>query len=1140
MQFKATACYFRRLPEAPPKLLLYMRITALVLLATAMQVSANGFGQSISLSKRKISLERLFTEVNRQTGFNFIYNDALLKKTRPFSIHVSNLSLRETLELVLNKHGLSYKIVDKTIILRPAGIVNQPTEEKDPFELVAVPVKGTVTDAAGVPLEGVTILQKGKSSGTTTDENGNFSLEVDENSTIEISYVGYEKQSIKVGKINSFNITLEKLPNDLGEVIVVGYGTTTRAKNVTSVTTIKSDKIQNLGATSVGEALAGRVPGLIVTASGGGIGKRPAVSIRGGGTPVFVIDDIISSEFQFQTLNINDIENISFLKDGPATAIYGVAAGNGVVLVTTKRGSKGKTSVNYNFGQDLSQPTYLPRKISSFELASLINKVDENEGNVGRYTPEDVQKYRDQSDPLNFPNNDWQELVLKNFAPTSRHNLSINGGSKQLQYYASLGYQNQGTLYQFNTNWMKRYNYRLSVTSEFEKIGLKATVAIYGGNEIRRDNQSAYGSGYFAVWSHIQNASPMERAFADLERTKYANKGDHPIVETDPRSGYNRDEDRDNNANVILNWTVPGVKGLSFRANGNFRQSQYNGRSWNATAPQYAIGSDIPTVANAPNLQNRASTGYNYVLQGFGEYSRTFGDHSISGLFGYEEAYSYNEGFSAGRNSYVFGIDQLFAGPQATATNTGSAREEVRNAWLGRIGYDFKEKYFLEGSFRNDGSDLFPAGKRRGFFPGAAIGWVISKENFMEKLDNLNILNYLKYRISYGSVGQIQRNGDGSPTIGYFAYIPGYSQGSGYVVNGVLQPTLNPPSIPSPDISWFDQRSFNTGFDFATLNNRLSGTFDYFYLRTTGYLASPSGQGYTDPLGTALPTRRSNGAFRRAGFDFSMKYNNSIGKLQYNIGANFTKFDQLWEINPNEDSATLKNPYTTSYHQLGFLQTAYRSTGLYQTSADIINNPRRRSSNLAPGDIIYQDSNGDGKIDGEDFRRIGKNGFPRTNFGFTADLKYGGWFMNMLWQGSGKRSIYLGDVIQSNYSTSIRYDFQTEDRWEAGKGNNADVQFPRMVSGSGVNGGHNAVTSDWWIINAGYVRLKALQIGYDFKKLLVNRFDFVQDFRVTLSGTNLLTFSEIKKYGLDPETGSNNNYDYPSQRVYSLNVNIGF
>lgn len=1137
MQFKATACYFRRLPDAPPKLLLYMRVTAMLLLVTALQVSANGFGQSISLSKRKISLERLFAEVNKQTGYNFIYNDALIKKARPFSIHVSNLPLKDALELVLSKQGLSYKMVDKTIILREAFNFALVNADKDPFELAPVPVKGTVKDANGAALPGVSIVQRGKTSGTTTDENGNFTLEVDENSTIEISIVGYEKQSIKIGKLTSFNITMEKLPNALDEVIVVGYGTTTRAKNVTSVSTIKADKIQNLGATSVGEALAGRIPGVIVTAAGGGPGKRPAVSIRGGGAPVYVIDDIISTEFQFQTLNINDIENISFLKDGPATAIYGVAAGNGIVLVTTKRGSKGKMSANYNLGQDYSEPTYLPRKINSYKLASLINDVYEAEGSSNRIPLEDVEKYRTQSDPLNFPDNDWQELTLRNFAPTSRHNLSINGGNKQTQYYASLGYQDQGTLFKFNTNWMKRYNYRLSVTNNFEKIGLKATVAIYGGSETRRYNNSSYGSGYYAVWGHIQNSDPRDRAYADLEKTKYANKGDHPIVEIDPRSGYQRDEDRDNNANVILNWEVPGIKGLSFRANGNFRQSQSYGRSWNATAPQYAIGSDVPAQSNMPNLQNRTSTGYNYVLQGFGEYARSFNDHTVSAMLGYEEAYGSYENFNAGRNGFIFGIDQLFAGPQATAVNNGSAREEVRNALLGRLVYDYKNKYFFEGSFRNDGSDLFPAGMRRGTFPGGALGWIVSNENFMDKLNQKNIINYLKLRVSYGSVGQIQRNGDGSPMIGYFAYIPGYLQGGGYVVNGVLQPTLNPPTIPSPDISWFDQRSFNTGFDFATLNNRLSGSLDYFYLRTTGFLATPSNQGYTDPLGTNLPTRLSNGAQRRAGFDFGLKYSNSVGKLQYNLGANFTRFDELWEINPNEDSSVLKNPYRTSYHQTAFYHSSLRTSGLYQNSADIINNPRRRASNLAPGDIMYQDTNGDGKIDSDDNRRNGKAHFPRTNFGFTADLKYGGWFMNMLWQGSGKRSQYLGNVFQSNYSPEIRYNFQTENRWTPGAGN---TQFPRMISGSGVNGGNNAELSDWWLIDAGYVRLKALQIGYDFKKLLVNRFDFVQDFRITLSGTNLLTFSKIKKFGLDPETGDNNNYDYPSQRVYSLNVNIGF
>lgn len=1123
------------------KISVFQMILAVVFVGIAMATPAKGqemLDSKVTLVLNNVSLENALSEIEKTAHVKFSYNSRMLNLNQKVSVSEKNESLSTILNKMLKPLSIRYVVVSKKIVLRKeigpkTGFLYENEESSKPQVLANVDwgVKGTVTDEKGEKLPGVSITIKGTTRGTTTNANGDYEISVaDGKGILVFSYIGYKPQEVLIDNRTTIKVALVTDTKALEEVIVVGYGTIKKEKNITSVSTLEAEKITNLGASSVGETLGGRIPGIIVTNSGGGPGKKPSISLRGGGTPVYVIDDIISTEFQFQTLGVNDIENISFLKDGPATAIYGVAAGNGLVLVTTKRGNNKKLSINYNFGQDLSQPTYLPRKISSYELVSLVNQVDVKEGNQGRYAESDVQKYRDQTDPLNFPNNDWQKLVLKEFAPQQHHNLSLNGGNEQIKYYASLGYLNQGTLYQFNTNWLKRYNYRLSLTGDFAKIGLKTSMTIYGVDETRRDNASGYGSGYFAVWSHIQNAPPTDKAYADLERTKYANKGDHPIVEIDPRSGYVRNQDRNLNALLNLDWKVPGVEGLSFRANGNLSQVQAFGKSWNITAPQYAIGSSTPASSNQPNLSVSTTTGYNYVLQGFGNYERKFGSHNVSAMFGYEEAYGYNENFSTGRNSYVFGIDQIFAGPQSTAINNGSSFENVRNGWLGRVRYDFKEKYLFEGSFRYDGSDLFPAGKRKGFFPGAALGWLISHENFMGSLMEKNIINLLKARISYGSVGQ-------NSGVSSFAYVPGYSTGSGYVVGGVLQPSLNAPSIPSPDISWYDQQSFNTGFDFATLGNKLSGSLDYFYLRTTGYLASPSGVGYTDPLGTALPTRKSNGAFRRAGFDFTVKYNNNIGKLKYTLGSNFVKFDQLWEVNPNEDSTTLKNPNTTSYHQIGFLQTAYLSAGLYQNSTDIMNSPRRMASIVAPGDIIYRDVNGDGKIDGDDFRRVGKSAFPRVTYGFTADLTYGGWFMNMLWQGSGKRSIYLGDVIQSNYSTNIRYEFQTKNHWEPGAGNS---QFPRLISGAAVNGGHNAVTSDFWVINTGYLRLKALQVGYNFKNYLSKDLKFISDLRVTLSATNLLTFSKIKQYGLDPETGSNNNYDYPSQRVYALSVNLGF
>ncbi|WP_176954377.1 TonB-dependent receptor [Niabella drilacis] len=1109
-----------------------MKLLMICLLAATMYASAAVNGQTVSFSKKNASISDIFIEIKKQTGYNFLYKDALLRFSRPVNIAVSNMPVGKALDLTFKDQPLTYNIVDKTIIIK---------EDPQKKLLLGVPVivTGTVLDELGKPLAGASILVKGQTRGTSTNAKGEFTIDVAPDAVLEVSSVGYEPQQVNVDKRETLTIVLKASQGSLDEVIAIGYGRTTRGKNVTSVSTLKPDAITNLGAASVGDGLAGRVPGLIVSASGGGPGKKPTISIRGGGTPVYVIDNIISSEAQFQTLNINDIENISFLKDGPATAIYGVAAGNGLVLVTTKRGTKGKMNVNYNFTRSISQNTYLPEKLNAYEYVTLQNQVAAAEGAAPVFQDADVQKYKDHSDPLNFQDNDWQGLTLKRYAPQSQHNLSMSGGNEQMQYFASLGYLDQGSLYKFDTKWLKRYNYRLHVTGNFEKIGLKTTIGLYGVNEINRDVLSAYApSQNYNVWGHIQNRSPIDKAYADLAHTKYANQGDHPIVEIDPRSGYLKNEGRDINGLLEVQWSVPGVKGLSFKGNGNLRQSQSFIRGWNVTAPQYAIGSDVPSQpASAPSLSVTATTGYNYVLQGFGDYTRTFGDHSLSVMGGYEEAYGFGESVNASRNSYVFLLDQLFAGPVGTSRNSGSSSENVRNAWLGRLNYDYKGKYFFEGAFRYDGSDLFPEGKRKGFFPGGVLGWVISKEPFMKALDNSNIINYLRGRVSYGSVGQIERNGAGDPVIGYFSYVPGYGSGSGYVVGGVLQPSLNPPAIPSPDITWYTQQSFNTGLDFATLNNRLSGSVDYFYLRNTGYLASLSASLYTDPLGTALPFRLSNGAFRRAGFDFGLKYSDHAGKLKYTVGANFTRFDQLWEVNANEDSATLKNPYMTSYHQTGFLTTGLYALGLYQNATDIINNPRKRNTTLAPGDIMYQDVNGDGKIDNDDFRRIGKNGFPRVNYGFNADLSYEGWFLNMLWQGSGKRSVYLGDVFQGNSASSIRYVFQTEDRWSA---SNPGAQYPRLLSSGGVNGSNNDGSSDFWVINAGYLRLKAVQLGYNFKDLLAKRLRFVSDLRITLSGTNLVTFSKLLDYGLDPETGSNNNYDYPVQRTYALSINLGF
>lgn len=1000
------------------------------------------------------------------------------------------------------------------------------------FQLMAqqLSVTGKVTDVAtGEPMPGVNVVIKGTSIGAMTDINGNYSLSVsDRNAILLFSFIGYVAQEIPLNGRSSLDVALAGETVGLEEVVVVGYGSTTKRLTTASISTISAERL-TVPVPTLGDVLAGKTNGVFVQSSGGGPGKKPTISIRGGSTPLIVIDGIVSSMTDFQNLNANDIENFSVLKDAEAAAVYGARAGNGIIAITTKRGKAGEMKIDYDFTYTLAQPTVLPEKRNSYESALLTNEARLNDGQVASYTAEVLQKYKDQSDPYNYPNTDWQKVCLNTFAPTSRHNLSINGGTEKTKYFASVSYYDQGTLYVFNTNWLKRYNYRLSVTNNFDKIGLTANVNLYGTLEKTRIPASQYGSGYYFTWGHIQNSGPMELAYNDLGL--YSGKGDHPLVEIDPESGYDLNEGRNVNGILDLVWSVPWVDGLKIKAINHYRLGNSWQRYWNQTADQYNLGSIIPITHNAPRLYSYAGSGNSYTNQFLAEYNNTFSkDHRVAATFGYEQTYGYDESIYAQRINYTLLFDQFLAGPTTNSSNGGSAAESARAGFIGRLRYDYKTKYFIEGSFRRDGSDWFPNDKRWGTFWSGSVGWILSEEDFMKNLDASNIINFLKLRGSYGIVGL-----DGSDAgISRFQYLPGYTLTErGYLINNAFVQGFSEGPLVSPDLTWYTQTSRNVGFDFATLNSKINGSFDYFYLTTTGMLASLSGTLYTDPLGISLPTRKSDGKYRRGGFEVNLSYKKDAGDFKYEIGGNLSRFDQLWEMNPNEDQATLKNPYTRSTHQTGYWGTGYHSLGYYTSAEDVLNSPKLvASTNLVPGDIKYDDTNGDGRIDASDQRRIGKNAFPRVTYGIFCDLRYKGWFLYSLVQGTGNRDLYPGDVLRGAGPYKFQSDYWTPD--------NRNASYPRLMSSSIYNGANNTVTSDFWIVNGRYIRLKSLQIGYDFTRMLKN-WSFISDCAIILSGQNLLTASEsLRRFKMDPEVGSNNNYDYPSERAYSLTIRIGF
>lgn len=1001
-------------------------------------------------------------------------------------------------------------------------------------------VSGSVSDDFG-PLVGVSIHVKGTTNGTVTDMDGNFSLEAKPGDILVISYVGYLTIEHKV-TAGPVNLSMKEDTQKLDEVIVLGYGTTTKRSMIAAVSTVNAEEMAALPVTNITQGLAGRSPGLIVQGSGGGINKTSTVSIRGGGTPLVVIDGVIRDYGDFVALAPENIANLSILKDASATAVYGSRASNGILQVTTKQGKEGKPQIDYNFNQSWSQPNVWPDKLNSYERAIHRNVAAANDGVTIPYNDDDLRMFADGSDPYGHPNTDWQKEVMKNFAPQQKHNITISGGGASNTYYASIGHINQQSLYKSDSHYMKRTNFQLTQTSTFKSIGLKTTTQLDGYMQFKTHPYTSTSSGYGNVFSHVQNKSPME-----IGRNKYGlvyNNTDNPIAEISDDGGYIDEKENVVNGLLGVEWDLPWVKGLKLRAKGSYRYYIKDNKSWRKDAAQYAWDSQEPTYASKPQLSQYGELGNSWTLQYFAEYNRTFGKHSVSALGGYEYTSGFGHSMGLVRKNYDFPIDQINPGPSSTMENSGGEWENGRAGWVGQVKYNYDNRYFVEASMRYDGSDNFPKDHRWGTFYSGSIGWSLADEAFMETIREKHIFDMLKIRASYGQVGLDNWGNDGDTYhIGRFAYLTSYGLGGQeYVMNGEYVPGFWEGSLPSPDLTWFTTDQFDAGFDFSSLNNRLYGSFDYFYYATKGFLYAPDALdvGYTDPLGVSLPKISTDGEHRRAGVEFQLGWRDDIGDFHYDVAFNFTKFDELWANNPSESLENKKNPYKRTTQQRGYAGVYYENMGFYKDANDVYNSVQRTGSHsLTAGDLKYYDFNGDGVIDGADQHRLGKSSFPRANYGLNINLSYKGFSFSTLFQGATRFDMYLGSVLMmsdANTGSSPTYEFQT-DYWTP---ENTDAKFPRLLSSTGNNGSNNTVGSDFWLINGGYLRMRDIQVGYDFKRILLKKTPWITRLNVALSGQNIFTISEATKYGIDPENGSANRYDYPNERVFAINFGIGF
>ncbi|SFG87212.1 SusC/RagA family TonB-linked outer membrane protein [Pontibacter chinhatensis] len=1087
--------------------------------------------ERVTLTLQKSTLLEFIKRVEAQTPFRFTFDEAELAGKNDITIRVYKEPLSKVLERISSQTGLEFRLINNNIHIRSQAIQPKPLPASNSNAQEQVTVTGHVTDKKGVALPGVTVLLKGTTTASPTDVEGRYSIRVPKGQgTLVFSFIGYQTQEVDIDSRASIDVTLVDDARALEEVVVVAYGTTSKQKITSSVSTLPVEELASIPVQSVNDAIAGRVHGVIVTSSTGAPGSKSSISIRGGGTPLYVIDNIIRSQNDFQNLNPNDIESYSVLKDAAATSLYGALGGNGVVLVTTKKGKDGQLNINYSFNQIYSQPTIFPDRVSSYENLAAINEVYRAEGREVPVSEEELGYYRDQSRPFEYPNTDWQGIALKDYSPEQRHDLSLSAGGKMLSYYASGSYYHQGTNLNTDNNYNDRITYRLNTVGNFDNIHLKVTTGIDGFVETNSVPNSSTAGGYGQLFQHIQQKGSTQLAYNEFG-LPYNGTTDNPAVELSPFSGYHKNTSRVFNSILGLEYEAPFLEGLGLRATGNYNMWNSMSKSWNATAPSYALNSRTPILGNPPSLTAGRGDGSTLLLQGFITYNNSFGDHNIDFAGGYEQAYNKSGSLTATRQRYQLQFDQFVAGPTVDQLASGSESENARAGFLTRLGYNFKSKYFLEGTLRYDGNDLLPATKQWGTFYAVSGGWALSEESFMSSLKDSHILDFLKIRGSYGLTGIL----DG---IAPFQYVPGYNvNANAWVINDQpVQGTSEPGTLPSTNFSWFSIRSRNIGLDFGSLNNRLTGSVDYFYMRTTGYVSADTR--YAAPLGIGLPPiNNTDAALRREGAEFNIAWADNVGNFTYRVGLNYTYFNQLWEKTYWEDEAALKNPYTReSGISQAALTTGYISSGFYTNNSDLLAGARRISSvDVVAGDLRYEDVNGDGKIDGSDFRRIGSNSFPRMNFGTTIDLGYRGLNLSAVVMGTGNRDRYIGGVVQgSNVENMLIYDFQ-RDYWRP---DNTDALYPRQVSSAGVNGNNNYTSSDFWILRSGFVRLKYLQVGYDLKSTLLKVSPFKQA-RVFVSGTNLLTSSKSMDYFIDPESNQNNE-DYPIQRTFALGVTVGF
>lgn len=1000
------------------------------------------------------------------------------------------------------------------------GAVNSTTQ-------VTNQCTGTITDANGEPIIGASVQVKGTHDGAVTDLDGRFSLSnVPKNATLLISYVGFTTQEV-TWKGSPLKIRLTEDQQSLNEVVVVGYGTQKKANLSGSVAQINGKALENRPINNVTSGLQGLMPGITITGTNGAPGMDGgSIRVRGVGTlnnasPYILVDGVETSNLN--SLDPQDIESISVLKDAASAAIYGSKASNGVVLITTKRGVSGKPRVSYSSYYGISNATMLMDRMNSADAATYYNMALARSGKKAVFTDEDIQKFRDGSDPYGHPNTDWYDLAYKT---GFQHRQSVNatGGNEYARYMASAGYLKQSSVLpnagreQFNFRTNLDLNVSKSVTAHMNLSYIHnnytdASSAYYGGSSdqvIRLLNRIApwipnkKGDGSYGT---ISDGNPM--AWLD--------------------SGMNVKRKNQNiNALLGLDWQIYNDLKLTV-------QGAYVDNTQRYEYFQKFIQYN-PNKASEPNHLNVNNYEWHRLnFDAFLNYTKNVAEHHFKGMAGWHtERYKYNEDNTYRKSFPNNELTDMNAGDASTQTNGGYTRELSMVSWFGRFNYDWNDRYLFEANIRGDASSRFAKDHRWGYFPSFSAAWRISEEPFMESTRGW--LDNLKLRASWGRLGNQDALTD------FYPWLNTYNLGASYPFGGTLSTGYYQGSYHLETITWEKSTSWGIGLDFGIFHD-LTGTIDFYNRKTTGIIMNVSA-----PAEFALGAYKDNiGAMRNTGIEVSLNYNHNFGKgWAMNVSANFA-YNKNKILNLGVDAQGNPVEYIANGNMRQAVGHQYNTYYMYHWTGKFFNSQEEADAftekygnpfgkKFMAGDLIYADTNGDGKLNSDDRIYESTSDMPKFTYSFTLGASWKNFDLSTFWQGvAGTRHVFNREVLGEFVGDSGHPSTYWKNAWTE---DNHNAKMPRVFETSTSSSDMMVVMSDFWLWNTSYLRLKTLQFGYNLPKSLLSRVG-IEKVRVFYSGENLLTIDALG-FNQDPETTSERGSSYPLIRSHSFGINIVF